>query len=124
MQKKFDEIIKEDSKVQIERLQGKQVVRSMTGSVGYGPVVESPAKGRSLPGFIEENPREVFNNGTFKKVPLLTGVLRDETASGFNLNDIEKTFTSATEFLKSVATSLRIDGLVANLVDVLLPGLG
>lgn len=96
----------------------------MTGSVGYGPVVETPANGRALPGFIEEHPRDVFNNGTFKKVPLLTGVTRDETANALNLKDIEKIFTSATEFLNSVATSLQIDGLVGNLVDVLLPGLG
>lgn len=96
----------------------------MTGSVGYGPVVETPASGRALPGFIEEHPRDVFNNGTFKKVPLLTGVTRDETANVLNLKDIEKVFTSPTEFLNSVATSLQIDGLVGNLVDVLLPGLG
>lgn len=109
--------------MQIERLQGKQVVRSMTGGVGYGPVVEIPAKGRSLPGFIEEHPRDVFNNGTFKKVPLLTGVTRDETANGLDLKNIEKAFASATDFLNTIASSLQIDGLVTNLVDVLLPGL-
>lgn len=109
--------------MQIERLQGKQIVRSMTGSAGYGPAVESPAKERSLPGFIEEHPRDVFNNGTFKKVPLLTGVTRDETANGINVKEIEKIFTSATEFLGSVATSLKVDGLIGNLADVLLPGL-
>lgn len=95
----------------------------MTGGVGYGPVVETPAKERSLPGFIEEHPRIVFNNGTFKKVPLLTGVTRDETANGLNVKEIEKIFSSATEFLNLVANSLRVDGLVGNLVDVLLPGL-
>lgn len=109
--------------MQIERLQGKQIVRSMTGSTGYGPVVESPAKERSLPSFIEEHPRDVFNNGTFKKVPLLTGVTRDETANGINVKEIEKIFTSATEFLGSVAMSLKVDGLIGNLADVLLPGL-
>lgn len=96
----------------------------MTGNVGYGPVVEQPANERSLPGFLEENPQEVIKNGTFKKVPLLTGVTRDETANGILLKDIENIFKSATGFLNAIASTVQLDGLVGNLVGGLLPGVG
>lgn len=122
-QKDFREIIKEDSKIQIERLHGEKMIRAMSGGVGYAPVVESPSKQRALPGFIEDNPKEVIDNGTFKKVPLLTGVTRDETANGIDLKNIEKVFASATQFLNSIASSLKIGGLVTDIVDGLLPGL-
>lgn len=109
--------------MQIERLHGKQMIRSMSGNVGFGPVVDMPSADRALPGFIEEHPKHVFDNGTFKKVPLLTGVTRDETASGLNVKEIEKIFASATDYLKSVASTLQLDGLTSNVVNVLLPGL-
>lgn len=96
----------------------------MTGSVGYGPSVERPADGRSLPGFLEENPQEVMKNGTFKKVPLLTGVTKDETANGFLIKDIEKIFSSTTAFLNSLTSTLPLNGVLGNLTGSLLPGVG
>lgn len=99
------------------------MIRSMTGGVGYGPVVQSPSNSRSLPGFLEEKPKDIFDSGNFKKVPLLTGVTRDETANGIHLENIEQTFKSATSFLNSIASTVQLGGLVQNLVGTLLPGL-
>lgn len=123
-QKSFEDIIREDSKIQVERLQGERIVRSMNGNVGYQPLVEGKHNHRSLPGFLEEEPRYVIGNGTFKKVPLLTGTLRDETANAINVNNIEKIFSNATVFLNSIAKSVTKSGLVGSVVGKLLPGIG
>lgn len=96
----------------------------MAGSAGYAPVVEGPPDGRSLPGFLDENPKDVFKNGTFKKVPLLTGVTKHETANGIPLKEIEKIFSSATGFLNSLSSSLKLDGVLGNVAGGLLPGVG
>lgn len=120
----FEDIIRADSKIQVERLQGQKVVRSMNGNVGYQPIVEGKENHRSLPGFIEENPRYVVGNGTFRKVPLLTGVNRDETANAINLKHIEKIFTSTTKFLDSVSNLLKRNGILGNVMNTILPGVG
>lgn len=122
--RKFEDIIKEDSKVQVERLQGENVVRSMNGNIGYQPSIEGKENHRSLPGFLEEDPRDVVGNGTFKKVPLLTGVTRDETANAIDIKNIEKIFSSTTKFLDSVANSLKTNKLLGNVASTLLPGVG
>lgn len=124
LKKKADEIIRGDSKVQIERLKGEKVVRSMNGNIGYQPAIESLSNQRSLPGFLEQDPRDVLKNGTFKKVPLLIGVTRDETANAIDIKNIEKIFASATKFLESVASTLKKTGAIGNVVNNILPGIG
>lgn len=101
-------------------MQGRDIVKSMTGNVGYGPVIERPNDMRSLPGFLEYNPQDVMKNGTFQKIPLLIGVTKDETANGFLLKDIQQIFSSTTEFLNSVAKQLHS----LNNITKILPGLG
>lgn len=124
-QKKVSEIVEKDSELQIERIQGHNILKSMTGNVGYAPSIERSFDGRSLPGFLDEPPAEVIRNGTFKKVPLLTGVTKDETANGFLLNELDDTFQSATKFLNSIAMKLSSDNqLLGNLTGKLLPGIG
>lgn len=95
----------------------------MNGNLGYEPSIEGKDDQRSLPRFLEEEPRYVVGNGTFKKVPLLTGVTRDETANSIDIKNIEKIFSTATKFLDSVANSLKKHGL-GNAVNTLLPGFG
>lgn len=96
----------------------------MNGNIGYQPIVEGKDDRRSLPGFLDENPRYVIGNGTFKKVPLLTGVTRDETANAISIKNIEKTFTTTTKFLDQIANSLKKNGMLGNVVNTLLPGVG
>lgn len=120
----FEDIIREDSKVQIERLQGHQIIRSMNGNVGFQPLVEGRHDNRSVPGFLDDEPRYVIGNGTFKKVPLLTGVTLHETANAINVKNIEKAFTNATKFLGSLANSVKKNGLMKTVAGTLLPGLG
>lgn len=113
-----------DAKIQGLRLDGKNVVRSMSGNVGYEPSIEHPSEQRSLPGFLEEDPRDVLRNGTFKKIPLLVGVTRDETANGIDVKAIQHIFATVTKFLESVAGTLKVAGAVGNVVNTILPGLG
>lgn len=96
----------------------------MNGNLGYQPLVEGKHDNRSLPGFLEDEPRYVIGNGTFKKVPLLTGVTRDETANAINVKNIEKIFSNATKFLNSVADSVKKNGIVGSVVSAVLPGIG
>lgn len=126
-QKSFDDIIRLDSKVQIERMQNDKVVRTMHGMAGYQPTIDGNDNERSLPGFLQDDPRNVIKNGTFKIVPLLTGVTRDETANAINIKSIEKTFASTSKFLDSVANVVQKSGMGINIgqkVGKLLPGVG
>lgn len=105
-------------------MQGERIIRSMNGNVGYQPLVEGKHDNRSLPGFLDDEPRYVIGNGTFKKVPLLTGVTRDETANSINIKNIEKIFTNPTKFLNSIAESVKKSGIVGTVIGTLLPGVG
>lgn len=114
-----------DTKLQIERLQGREILRSMSGNVGFAPSVEQQTDRRSLPGFIVQQPVKVIQNGTFKRVPLLTGVTRDETANGFLLEELDQIFQSTTKFLNTLTTNLPVAGpLLGNITGKLLPGVG
>lgn len=109
----------------MERLHGDQIVKSMNGNVGYNPLIEQKDNQRSLPSFLQEDPRYVIGNGTFKKVPLLTGVTRDETANAIDIKNIEKIFSTPTKFLNSLTDSVKKNGLsVGNVIGKLLPGVG
>lgn len=113
--------------MQIERMQHDKLVRTMSGMVGYQPLIEGNDNGRSLPGFLQDDPRNVIKNGIFKMVPLLTGVTRDETANAIDVKSIEKTFGTSTKFLDSVANEVRKSGLgieIGQTVGKLLPGVG
>lgn len=119
----FQDIIKEDSDIQIERLQ-RVKMRSVMGNTGFQPVIENPPNQRSLPGFIEENPRNTIEMGKFQRIPLLTGVTKDETAGGIDVEQVTKLFGSPAKFLHSLVSSLRESNVVQQMVDKHLPGVG
>lgn len=112
-QRDVKDIITQDSKVQTERLQGQAMIKAMTGSVGFVPVVEQPYDNRGLPSLLDGLPETKLKSGLIKKIPLLTGVTKHETANGFGLGNVRDTFSSATEFLKSVSGSLNLEKLLS-----------
>lgn len=77
-------------------------------------------------GFLQSDPKDVIKNGTFKTVPLLTGVTRDETANAIDVKSIEKTFTTTSKFLESLANSVQKSGLPIDVGGMAgkLPGVG
>lgn len=119
----FQDIILKDSKIQIERLQ-RVKMRSIMGNTGFQPVIENSPNQRSLPGFIEENPRYTIENGQIQKIPLLTGVTKDETAGGIDVKEVTKLFGSPAKFLDSIILSLDKTNLIQKMVNKHLPGIG
>lgn len=121
------DIIEQDSKVQTERLQGQAMIKAMTGSVGFGPVVERPYDDRGLPSILDGLPEIKFKSGLINKIPLLIGVTKHETANAFTLNNVRDKFSSATEFLRTVSSSLNLEKLFSvskDLPIIVIPGTG
>lgn len=51
----------------------------LSGDLGAAPVHEGYNDGRSLPGVVEANPIEDLDKSNNPKIPLMTGICRDET---------------------------------------------
>lgn len=103
------ELVRRDSAVQLERLQGRAVMRAMTGMVGWAPAIERSYDERALPSLLTAKPAENLRRGRSGGVPLLTGVTKDETVNGIVLKEIEQVFRSASEFLGSVSDALHLE---------------
>lgn len=119
--------MKQDSKVQTERLQGQAMIKAMTGMVGFGPVVEHTYDDRGLPSVLDGLPEIKIKSGFLKKIPLLTGVTKHETANSFVLNNVREKFSSASEFLKTISGGLNLDKLLSaskDLPKINIPGTG
>lgn len=71
--------LQSDSELEKKRLQSKGFVSGMGGLVGSAPAVEGMHDGRGLPPFIQQPPMEQMRYRKLPKVPLLTGVTKDET---------------------------------------------
>lgn len=71
-----------DSRVQTERLAGRNMIKAMSAHLGVAPAIERPDDKRGLPGFMTAYPRDNLKKGEFQTAPLLTGVTKDETANG------------------------------------------
>jgi carboxylesterase type B len=109
----IDEIIQSDSNLQISRLAEKNMIKAMNGMLSFSPNIEDKDDQRSLPGIVTDNPKEQLQKNTHeKKIPLLIGVTRDETANGVNTNDIMKIFKTGNEFLKATASALKLNDLL------------
>lgn len=106
------EIILKDSQVQIERLQGQAMMRSMTGMTTFNPVLERSYDNRGLPPLLDKKADEKVKAGSFRNIPLLTGVTKHETANGFALNEIESIFSSANQFLGALSKSLELNTIL------------
>lgn len=101
--KTVEDIIKVDSELQVNRLSGQRAVKALTGNVGVSPAVEQKDDGRGLLGILTEKPEVSIKEGDFPKIPLLIGVTKDETANGIDVKEIQATFSSASNFLKSTS---------------------
>ncbi|CAG9859458.1 unnamed protein product [Phyllotreta striolata] len=74
-----ESIIKGDSKVEFSRLRGNGFMGGLGGGLGSAPVTEGRNDGRSLPGLVQEDALDEMDKGDNPKVPLLTGICKDET---------------------------------------------
>lgn len=111
--KPIDDIIRRDSEIQIDRLTERNMIKAMNGMLSFSPNVESKDDQRGLPGIITAKPEDSLKKEPEKKIPLLIGVTKHETANGINTNEISRIFKSGTEFLKTAAGTLKFQELLA-----------
>ncbi|KAJ8934125.1 hypothetical protein NQ314_013584, partial [Rhamnusium bicolor] len=74
-----DSIIRGDSNIEFQRLQSRGFMSGLSGGLGSAPVSEGYNDGRSLPGLVEDEPINDLNKEKNPRIPLLTGITRDET---------------------------------------------
>lgn len=67
---------------QDKRKQRYDVSKKLSNLETPGPAQEGKDDSRFLPNFIPQSPLEAMQQGNFPKVPLLTGVTKDETGGG------------------------------------------
>lgn len=110
--KSTEEIILADSNVQVDRLVGKNMIKSLNGMATFAPNIEQKDDQRGLPGIITEKPEKQIESGSDDKMPLLIGNVAHETANGIKLDEINKVFKTGTEFLKSAVGTLQLGSLL------------
>ncbi|KAL5285662.1 hypothetical protein ACFFRR_007389 [Megaselia abdita] len=128
-----EEIVLSDSNVQTERLQGRAMVKGLSGGVGFNPHQEGPDDQRGLPGFLTEEPGDQIKENRTPEIPLLIGVTKEETGNAPTLKVVEKVFGTAEKFLNSLLDTaivgdlkklLNVDQVSGKLLKPVLPGLG
>ncbi|KAL1488054.1 hypothetical protein ABEB36_015423 [Hypothenemus hampei] len=98
-------IIKLDSQIEFQQLQSRGFVSGLNGRLGTAPVVEGVNDGRSLPGLIQQDPVDSLYKQDNPKIPLLTGVTKDETTKavkGHFKSDVLKQLNSVPDFLNKL----------------------
>ncbi|KAG5346414.1 EST1E Carboxylesterase, partial [Acromyrmex charruanus] len=74
-----EKLISTDSELENTRTIVRGFVSGLASLLGPGPVIEGSNDGRSLPNFMTASPEDSFRHGNFPSIPLLTGVMKDET---------------------------------------------
>uniref|UniRef100_A0A224XKE7 Putative fatty acyl-coa hydrolase medium chain n=1 Tax=Panstrongylus lignarius TaxID=156445 RepID=A0A224XKE7_9HEMI len=96
-------ILKADSAVQDNRIKSDRFPKGLANLLVPGPAEEGKEDERFLPYFILQSPLEAMKQGQFSKIPLLTGVTKEETGGGCRgsfLGEIQKKLLSP-NFLQS-----------------------
>ncbi|XP_055635829.1 carboxylesterase 1E-like [Toxorhynchites rutilus septentrionalis] len=117
-----EDIIKIDGDLQVSRLSGQNIVKSLTGYVGVAPNVEQKNDGRGLLGVLTDKPEMFIKEGNVFSTPLLVGVTKDETANGIDIKEIESSFASVTNFMQSTSKIVGLNSFLnvnksVNLLD-------
>ncbi|KAF2885402.1 hypothetical protein ILUMI_20800 [Ignelater luminosus] len=98
-------VIQGDSYIANNRLQSRGFTSGLQGRLGSIPVTELQYDGRSLPPMVEGEPLDKMHHKEIPKIPLLTGVTKDETKNAINgqyQNDIKRQLRSIPHFLDNV----------------------
>lgn len=122
--KSVEDLIRKDSLLQIERLHEQNMVKAMSGMVGTAPNIEIKDDDRGLPGMLTDKPDTTLKIEPQKKIPLLIGTCKDETAGGIDQAEIKKIFRDFNEFLKVSVKTVKVKGLLVNTTSNLMSSLG
>lgn len=97
-------IIRGDSSVEFSKLQSKGFMGGLSGGLNSAPVTEGINDGRALPGLVQQDALYEMDEGKQSKIPLLTGMCRDETkraVKGPLKEDVVKKIQSIPNFLET-----------------------
>lgn len=65
--------------MEMQRLNKQGFVSGLNGVLSPTPTSEGRFTGRSLPPIVENHPLDDMSSGDIPKIPLLTGITKDET---------------------------------------------
>lgn len=122
--KSVEELVQKDSSLQIQRLHEQNMIKAMSGFVGIAPNLETKDDDRGLPGILTKKPDETLKQEPQKKIPLLIGTCKDETAGGINQTEIKRIFSTFSDFLKTTAKTIRLKSMLVNSTSNLMSSLG
>lgn len=71
--------IQGDDELESVRIRTRGFVSGLSGLLGAAPIAEGRHDGRFLPSIVEMQPLGGLAEGKFPKIPLLTGITKDET---------------------------------------------
>ncbi|XP_046424006.1 pyrethroid hydrolase Ces2a isoform X2 [Neodiprion fabricii] len=80
----LEKLIDADSSLESIRASVQGFVGGLAGVLGPGPVVEGQDDQRSLPNFMTKPPEGSLDLGEFPEIPLLIGVMKDETGGAIS----------------------------------------
>ncbi|KAJ9601634.1 hypothetical protein L9F63_000242 [Diploptera punctata] len=124
-------LIQADSGLQELRLAAQGVLAGLTGLLGPAPCIEGGNDGRFLPNFFDKSPLDGLKSGKFPKIPLLTGVTRDETSSALNgqyrnevLENVKKDPKYLDNLVNDIVKGSDLFGELYNRTDELIKNVG
>ncbi|EFN90036.1 Liver carboxylesterase 1 [Harpegnathos saltator] len=79
-----EELIRTDSRLENVRMVAQGFISGLSNLLGAGPVLEGADDNRSLPNFLVESPEDTLKFNNFPSIPLLTGVMKDETGGAIS----------------------------------------
>ncbi|XP_046742892.1 pyrethroid hydrolase Ces2a isoform X2 [Diprion similis] len=107
----LEKLIGTDSSLESVRASVQGFVAGLAGVLGPGPVVEGQDDQRSLPNFLTRPPEGSLDLGEFPEIPLLIGVVKDETGgavSGRFRDEIQTKVDTVPNFVdKNLVESLQ-----------------
>ncbi|XP_001605713.1 liver carboxylesterase 1 [Nasonia vitripennis] len=119
-------LVEQDTKHESLAKQAKNFITDLTTLLNPGPVVEGKNDQRSLPNFVTDEPEDSLNLDDLPEIPLLTGVVKDETGGsvyGPYKNTITETLTAFPDFLaKNLIPNLqKIVPAIGNITQQFVP---
>nr|AHJ81352.1 carboxylesterase [Locusta migratoria] len=111
-----ESLIKADSNLQDSRLLAKGLIGGLKGLLGPAPVVDGAHDNRFIPSFLQDEPLNILKSGKFPKIPLLTGITKEETSTAI-LGDYQNDILGKLSTIPNYANQI-VDSLGASIASV------
>ncbi|KAG7205466.1 hypothetical protein KM043_007453 [Ampulex compressa] len=97
-----EKLVKVDSDLENLKMGVQGFISGLSVLLGPGPVIEGTDDQRSIPNFMTQTPEDSLKLGNFPGIPLLTGVMKDETGGaiyGRYKSEVQSKLTSVPNFM-------------------------